>query len=188
MVVVQWGMAEFIRNQSIFGLIADDTKLLAEYKSLKRSAAISRFWRNLVETKKQEPERSQDLDLITRYQRLNDHRDNIIHRMWGGGMETDTLGTPAEAQSTDAGLHRTRDEKKKTKSKDGRAKFNWRLDFTGLRKIANDIAQLNKDILLSWVPPDQRSGTHHVWAFLDTEGKLQVGIANASESDPYLKD
>jgi hypothetical protein len=187
MVVVQWGMAEYIRNQSVFSLIGDDTKLIAEYKNLRNSSSRTAFWRAQVETKNNEPKRTQNLGLIVRFQQLNDKRDNIVHRMWGGGIEGDTLGVPAEVSTTDGAMHRARDEKKKTKTKDGRHNLSWRLDFQGLRNIASEIAQLNKDILVSWLPPGS-TGTYHIWSVQDEEGKLQVGIASAEESNPVLKE
>jgi hypothetical protein len=186
MIVTQWGMAEFIRNQNIVNLIGDDQNLTAEYKSIRNSEQRTEFWKGLIEAKCQEPERTQHLDFIVRFQMLNDRRDHIVHRMWGGGIEADTLGAPIEARTTDTGLHRTRDEKKKTKSKDARANFSWRLGFGDLRKIANGIAQLNQDMLISWLPPDQRTGTFHIWSYLNAYGKLEVGIAGASGGDPHL--
>jgi hypothetical protein len=188
MIVVQWGMAEFIRNQSIHNLIRDDSKLTAEYKSLRRSDQITKFWKMLVEIKTQEPEQTKNLHFITRFQGLNDKRDNVVHRMWGGGIEADTLGAPSNAPTTDSSLHRKRDEKKKTKSRDGRANLVWYLDYSGLREIAHDIGQLNQDILASWIPPESPPGMYHIWAYPNADGKLEVGIASATESDPHLKD
>jgi hypothetical protein len=179
MIVVQWGMAEFIREQSIHNLIGDDTKLVAEYARLRNSEQKTNFWKVLVETKDPDFERTQKLDFITRYQRLNDRRDHVVHRLWGAGTEAGTLGAPAEIPSVDASVHRTRDEKKKTKSIDGSANLNWRATFSELRKIANEIAQLNQDILLSWLPADHRSGTFHIWSYLNPQGKLEVTIARA---------
>ncbi|MCP1738203.1 hypothetical protein [Bradyrhizobium japonicum] len=184
MIVVQWGMAEFIRNQNVSNLIGDDQKLIAEYKKALSSEQKTAFWKRLVETKLQGPELAQNMELVVRFQRLNDRRDHIVHRLWGGGMEPGTLGAPADASTTDAVLHRMRDEKKKTKSKDARANISWNITFTELRKIANEIAQLNQDILVSWLPVGTPPGTHHIWAFLDSEGRLQVGIASGAESDP----
>jgi hypothetical protein len=188
MIVVQWGMAEFIREQSTFSLMGDDSKLIEEYRRLRNSEQKTNFWKTLVETKMQEPERTKNFEFVTRFEALKNQRDDIIHRLWGGGMETGTLGAPDNATTTDAALHRNRSEKMKTKSKDARANLRWRLTFTGLRDIAQNIAQLNHDILMSWVPPGSPPGMHHIWAFLDAEGKLQVGISSPSESEPHIGD
>ena len=187
MVVIQWGMAEFIRDQSVHTLIGDDQDLITQYKNLRNSSTRSAFWREQVETKNQEPERTQSLGFIVRFQQLNEKRDNIVHRMWGGGIEAGTPDAPPEAMTTDGAMHRARDEKKKTKSKDGRRNLSWRLDFQGLRKIASDIAQLNQDILASWLPSGS-TGTYHLWSFLDDEGRLQIGIADAAEAKPVHLD
>ena len=54
MIVVQWGMAEFIREQSTFNLIGNDQKLIEKYKRLRNSQQKTNFWKILVETKTQE--------------------------------------------------------------------------------------------------------------------------------------
>jgi hypothetical protein len=161
-----------------------DSKLIDEYRRLRNSEQKTKFWKTLIETKMQEPERTKSLDFVTRFETLKNQRDDIIHRMWGGGMEPGTVGAPDDSTTTDAALHRNRDEKIKTKSKDARANIRWRLDFGGLRKIAHSMAQLNQDILMSWVPPGAPPDMYHIWAYLNPEGKLQVGIASASESEP----
>ena len=188
MIVVQWGMAEFIREQSTFNLIGNDQKLIEKYKRLRNSQQKTNFWKILVETKTQEPDRTKNLEFITRFETLNNQRDDIIHRLWGGGMEPGTLGAPDKAMTTDAAMHRNRDERIKTKSKDARANLRWRLTFSGLREIANKIAQLNQDMLMSWLPPGSPPGKYHIWAYLNAQGKLEVGVASTSESEPDLAD
>ena len=188
MIVVQWGMSEFIREQSTVNLIGSDPALVGQYKELKNSQRKTKFWKMLVETKMPEPERAKNLELITRFETLNNQRDDIVHRLWGAGIEAGTLGTPDKIPTTDAALHRNRDEKMKTKSKDARANLRWRLTFPGLREIARNIGQLNQDILMSWVPPGSPPGRYHIWGYLNAQGKLEVGIASASESEPHVKD
>ena len=188
MVVVQWGMMELIREQSTYNLMGDDAKLIEEYKRQRNSEQKTKFWKTLVEMKTQEAERAKNLAFITRFETLNNQRDDIVHRMWGGGMETGTLGAPDNATTTDAALHRNRDEKIKTKSKDARRNLCWRLSFTELRKIAHNMAQLSQDIFMSWLPPGTPPGMFHVWAFVNAEGRLVIGVASATESEPNLKD
>ena len=62
------------------------------------------------------------------------------------------------------------------------------LTFPGLREIARNIGQLNQDILMSSVPPGSPPGRYHIWGYLNAQGKLEVGIASASESEPHVKD
>src|ERR1700686_538023 len=82
MVVVQWGMAEYIRKQSIAHLIGNDSKLAAQFKAIRNSEKETEFWKMLVELKMSEPQRAKSLEFITRFQQLNDRRDHIVHRMW----------------------------------------------------------------------------------------------------------
>src|ERR1700733_1708250 len=174
-------MSEFIREQSTFNLMWGDSKSIEEYKSLKNSEQKTKFWKTLVETNMRDPERAKNLGFIARFSALNNQRDDIVHRLWGAGMEAGTLGAPDNVPTTDASLHRNRSEKMKTKSKDARANLRWRLTFPGLREIARNTAQLNQDILMSWVPRGSSPDMYHLWAYLDAQGKLEVGIANASE-------
>jgi hypothetical protein len=187
MIVVQWGLVELIREQSIYNLIESDQKLIEEYKRLRNSTQITKLWKTLVEIKMQEPERASNLAFVTRFEALNNQRDDIVHRMWGGGMEAGTLGAPDDAQTTDAAMHRNRDESMKTKSTDARRNLRWRLSFSGIRKIAHSIAQLSQDILMSWLPPGTPPGMFHIWSYLNAEGRLVIGVASATESDPHIK-
>lgn len=71
-----------------------------------------------------------------------------MHRLWGGGMPEDSWSNPGNIYpETDASLLRQGGDKpKKTKSEDARAMLHWQLNFNGIRKIATDIATLNRDI------------------------------------------
>ena len=180
MVVTQWGMTEFIREQEISSLIGEDVLLAAQYKKERSSQQKTRFWKTLIETKKQEPDRTKWLDFATRFETLNNQRDDIVHRLWGGGIQSKSWGAPAGVETTDAALHRNHVEKIKTKSTDARANLRWRLSFGGLREIARNIAQLNNDLLASWLPPGTPPEQYDVWAFTLPNGQLTVGIAPRS--------
>jgi hypothetical protein len=120
---------------------------------------------------------------------LNNQRDDIIHRMWGAGIEARTVGAPDDAPTTDAAMHRNRDEKIKIKSTDARRNLRWRLSFSGLRQIAHNMAKLSQDIFTSWLPPETPPGAmFHIWAHANPEGRLVIGVASATESDPHLRD
>jgi hypothetical protein len=184
MVVVQWGMTEFLREQITFNVVANDESLIQKYSKLRHSNQKTAFWKDLVESKLQEPSRSKYLEFISRFEMLNNQRDDIIHRLWGGGLQPSTFGAPDNAPVTDAALHRHRDETMKTKSTDARANIRWRLTFVELRRIANNMAQLNRDIFASFLPPGTHLGSHNVWAAL-MEGKLEVLVsAITSKGDP----
>jgi hypothetical protein len=188
MVIVQWGMTDHFREQSIYNLMGDDRKLIGEYKRLRSSVEKTKFWKTLVETKMRDAERAKNLQFITRFETLNGQRDDIVHRMWGGGIQAGTLGAPENAPTTDAAMHRNPDERVKTKSTDARRHLRWRLTYAGLREIARNISQLNHEIIQSWIPPEVPPGMFHLWAFEDADGRLVVGVASATESDPHLKD
>jgi hypothetical protein len=178
MVVTQWGMAEFIREQEIISLMADDTSLEARYKKLRASQLKNKFWKELIEAKKQGADLEQWRGLVKRFEALNNFRDDIVHRLWGGGMQGGSPGAPDYGETTDAALHRNRDEKVKTKSKDARGNLRWRLSFQGLRKIGAAIALLNNNMLASWLPPNTPPGHYDIFAFTLPNGQLSVGIAD----------
>ena len=182
-------MLELIREQSTYNLMGNYAKLIEEFKRQRNSEQKTKFWKTLVETKMREPERAKNLAFITRFETLNNQRDEIVHRMWGGGMEAGTVGAPADVSITDAGMHRDREEKMKTKSFDGRRNLRWRLSFSGLRQIAHNMAQLSQDIFTSWLSPGTPpNALFHVWAYVNPEGRLVIGVASPAESDPHLVD
>lgn len=188
MIVVQWGLLELVREQSVYNLMGDDAKLIGEYKRQRKSQLKTRFWKSLVMTKKQDPERTRDAAFITRYETLNNQRDDIIHRMWGGGMEAGSAGVPADAPTTEAWMHRNPDEKIKTKSADARHNLRARFTFSDLRQIANNMAKLSQEIFTSWMPPGTPPGTRcHIWAYENSEGRLEIGVASATESEPHIR-
>src|SRR6185437_7856705 len=161
-VVVQWGMTEILREQVSFNLMGDDSALLDEYRKIRNSDQKTEFWKRLVEQKLIEPDRTKYLGFVERFERLKNQRDDVIHRLWGGGIQSGTLGAPEGSPTTDAALHRNRDEKIKTKSTDARANIRWRLDFAGLREIGRNIARLNADIFASFLPAGTPPGIHDV--------------------------
>lgn len=59
---------------------------------------------------------------------------------------------PENHPTADAAILRDWDEPYKGKSQDARNTVSWRLSFSGIRKIATDIATLNRDLALTFVP------------------------------------
>lgn len=53
MIVVQLGLLELVREQSIYNLMAADAKLIAEYKRQRNSQQRTNFWKTLAATKRQ---------------------------------------------------------------------------------------------------------------------------------------
>lgn len=85
MAVVQWGMTEFIIDMQVGELVGNDENLKAERKMLRRFRDTVDFWQRLAERKLDEPKRSLAGDFATRIKNLNDQRDKIVHKLWGGG-------------------------------------------------------------------------------------------------------
>jgi hypothetical protein len=149
MIVVQWSMTEFLIGQQIRLLLAEDPALSAEHNKLRNFQQRVDFWQTQIETKRQEPIRSQVLALIVRIRSLNTDRDEVVHRLWGGGMQAGSWN--AEDHPTmDAALLRKPGDKFKTKSTDARATISWKMTFSRLRKIAVDMAGLNRDLLFTF--------------------------------------
>jgi hypothetical protein len=117
MVVVQWGMLEFIIEQQICDAIQGHPDLTAEYKKLRNFKQTVDLLQRLVELKT-EPTRSIALRLVQRIRDLADQRDKVIHKLWGGGMQEGTWANPEGHETTDAALLRDRDEPYKGKSTD----------------------------------------------------------------------
>jgi hypothetical protein len=153
MIVVQWSMTEFIIDQQIRQLIGDDEELIGQYAKRRNFQQRIDLWQSQIETKLQDPHRSKALSYISRIQNLNSQRDEVIHRAWGGGMQSGSWNAE-NYPTTDATLLRKPTDKFKTKSADARATLKWRLMFSGLRKIARDMATLNRDLFVSLsLPP-----------------------------------
>jgi hypothetical protein len=148
MVVVQWGMTETLVEQQIHNFIHSDLDLLAEYKKVRNFRETLNFFQTQIETKAAEPLRSNASVFVGRIRNLASQRHDIMHRLWGGGMPQDSWNNPENLYpETDAALLRQQGDKpKKTKSEDGRANLHGRLTFNDIRRIATQIATLNRDI------------------------------------------
>jgi hypothetical protein len=157
MVAVQWGMTETLIEQHIYNLIGDDPDLLAEYQKIRNFRGTLKFFQTQIELKAQEPLRSNVLALVTRIQNLASQRHDIMHRLWGGGMPEDSWNNPGNIypESDAVLLRQPGDKPKKTKSEDARASLHWQLTFSGIRKIATEMATLNRDLFMIFAaPPD----------------------------------
>ena len=90
MIVVQWSNIEWFIDMSTHQLVGDDKALLQEYKNLRNFKQSLAFWATLVERNTEDPYRSYMLAIIPRVQALSSQRDEVIHRLWGGGMEAES--------------------------------------------------------------------------------------------------
>jgi hypothetical protein len=147
MVVVQWSMTEVLIEQQIRADIQDNAELQTEYSKLRNFQQKMDFWQTQIELRAQEPHRSEAVALLTRIRNLRAQRDEVVHRLWGGGMQEGSWSNPENHPTTDAALLlQPGDKPKKTKSDDARATLSWRLSFNGVRKIAVETATLNRDL------------------------------------------
>ena len=165
MVVVQWSMTEWFIDMSIRNLIGADQGALEEYEKVRNFQQSVAFWKAQLDLRSQDPFRSNVLFLIPRVQALNSQRDEVIHRLWGGGMEANSPSA-AGLETTDAGLMPNAGEKLKTKAKDGLIPFTWNATFSRLRRMATEMATLNRDLLASSFLPNAAHG------YVDTGGQV----------------
>jgi len=147
MIVVQWSMTEFIVDQQIRQLMGDDEESVKQYAKRRNFQQRIDFWQSQIELKLQDPLRSEAMTYITRMQNLNAQRDEVIHRAWGGGMQGGSWSAE-NYPTTDGALLRKPNDKFKTKSADARATLAWRMTFSRLRKLARDMATLNRDLFM----------------------------------------
>jgi hypothetical protein len=148
MVMVQWGMTEFLVDLQIHKFMGDNPNLNSKFKRLRNFKQTTEFFQELVDLRLNGVKRQHATSLITRIKNLSSQRDEIVHRMWGGGMQGTGPGDP----DTDAQLSIKVGEKPSGKHPALRT-IRWRLDFAGLRKIALAMAELNRDMLITFVPP-----------------------------------
>jgi hypothetical protein len=154
MVVVQWGMTETIIQNQIQLFIGSEAGLIAEYAKVRNFRQTVDFLQRQIEHQSSEPFRTNALELLKRIRNLSSQRDEIIHRLWGGGIQEDSWNNPENYPTTDAALLRQAGDKpKKTKSQDATVNLSWRLTFSGVRKIAIEIATLNRDLFMLFLNP-----------------------------------
>jgi len=165
MIVVQWSMLEWFIDMSTHRLMSDDQALMAEYKNLRNFKQSLAFWKTLLELKTAEPFRSHAIAVVPRIQNLSAQRDEVIHRLWAGGAEEDSWGGAGLA-TTDAGLMPNPGEKVANGPREGLIPFTWKATFVRLRKLATDIAGLNRDVLQLTILPSSPHG------YVDSGGQV----------------
>jgi hypothetical protein len=145
MIVVQWSMTEWSIDVQTRKLIGDDKAILTEYMKLRNFQQRLEFWKAQIELKCDEPVRSQLLSIIPRAQNLSPQRDEVVHRLWGGGMEGASWAANG-LETTDGGML----PKPGTpiKSKGPYIPYSWGATFQRLRRMAVEMADLNRDLLM----------------------------------------
>jgi hypothetical protein len=154
MVIVQWGMTETLIQNQIQTFIGSGDGLIAEYARVRNFRQTVDFLQTQIELQSEEPFRGSAIELLKRIRNLGAQRDEIVHRTWGGGIQEGSWSNPENHPTTDAALLRQHGEKpKKTKSQDATANLSWRLTFNGIRKIAVEMATLNRDLAMLFFNP-----------------------------------
>jgi hypothetical protein len=166
MVVVQWSAVEWFMDMSTRQLIGDDQAVLAEYEKVRGFQLKLAFWKAQLELKGKDPARSNFLALIPRMQALSTQRDEVVHRLWGGGMEG-TSPAAAGLETTEGGLLPKPGEK--FKGKPPRIPFSWKASFIRLRRMAMEMSALNRDLFQAGM----FGGAPHV--YVDIGGQVSGG-------------
>jgi hypothetical protein len=142
MIVVQWSMTETVVEDNTRKLIAQADDLSTQYAELRGFQLRLAFWQRLVEQKVQEPTRTKILALIPRIQALSSQRDDVIHRLWGGGLESTSWGAAGAGPTTDGGMMPKANEVIRSTS----APMRWHATFSRLKRMAQEMATLNRDL------------------------------------------
>jgi hypothetical protein len=135
MVAAQWGTVELLMRIHVHKLVGrDDATLKAQFDAQADFRHKRELYQTLVEERiTAQPQRSIVLALIEDIKRLKHERDRVMHASWGGGME-------GSSPSAD-GLPTTDGEILGSPLLPGPS---WKLSYSRLRKIATDLAELNR--------------------------------------------
>jgi hypothetical protein len=152
MIVVQWSALEWLIDTETHRLVGDNQALKEEYKQLRNFQQSLAFWQTQTDLKAREPARSQVLALIPRIQNLSSQRDEVVHRLWGGGMEATSWSADGN-ETTDAVI--MHDPGEPIKGSPGLMPPKWRASFIRLRQMAREIGALNRDLIVAMLqlPP-----------------------------------
>lgn len=145
MIVVQWSATESFIESNTRNLIRGDDAAIDQYERLKGFKNALAFWKSQLEARGKEPSKTQLLNLFPRIQMLSSQRDHVVHKLWGGGMEQQSPNSEGH-ETTDAGM--LLDQGTPIKGKGPLIPFAWHADFQRLRKMAGEMAALNRDLLL----------------------------------------
>lgn len=155
MIVVQWSMTEWIIDSHLHRLMGGDSVFIEEYKRVRNFQQTLVFWETMLERCGTDPLKSDRNNLIKFIRDLASQRDEVIHRMWGGGMEGDSWSAGGMETNDAALMHNPGEE---IKSKSGRVPFTWKASFYRLRRLATDISELNRDLLVATMFPSAPPG------------------------------
>jgi hypothetical protein len=152
MIVVQWAALEVFIDTHIRKLVGGDKQVMEICGRIRGFQQLSDFWREQIEMKTADPERSRLLEMVMRAKNYSSQRDDVVHRLWGGGMD-ETSSAASGLPSHDGALMAKSGEQFKSSAKPGQMPFKWRASFQRLRQLAREIAALNRDLMFTLSPP-----------------------------------
>jgi hypothetical protein len=137
MIVVQWSMTETLMFDDMQSLMGDNDALADQFSKLRNFRQRTDFWETLTAQAKVPPVRDVVITLIGRVRELKSQRDTATHGLWGGGMQGGSWAA-GDMKSTDASILR----------KPLGKPLKWHLTFSRARRLASDIAHLNRDLFV----------------------------------------
>lgn len=147
MIVVQWSMTEFFVDIRIRELIRNDTELLARYELNRHFKQRLDFWQTQIESGPPNPLNAHVRQIMPRIRNLSSQRDEVVHRAWAGGMEGSAWSSAGELVSADAQLLMKPGKTDRKKSAPPRDMLRWDLTFNRLRRMAQEMSVLNRDLM-----------------------------------------
>lgn len=158
MITVQWSATEFFMRNQMQIVARYDAGAKEEFAKQRNFQQRAVFWETQAELKLKDPLRSEILALISRMKNLKAQRDEVVHRSWGGGLQSGSwIAGNQSLPTTDASPMKAPWDKQKPRNPHDL--FSWNISFSRLRRLAEDIAALNRDLLVATMVP--RDGTDH---------------------------
>jgi len=152
MVATQWALTEWLLDSETQKFTSGDPELIEKQKALRSLRERLNFFEELVEQNSPEPLRSNAAVFVGRIRDLSARRNDILHRMWGGGMPDDiSWNNPDGFPESDAVMMRQTGDKFKKSKDESRSTIHWRLTFNEIRKIAVAISTLNRDFMMLFI-------------------------------------
>jgi hypothetical protein len=147
MIVVQWSAAEYFIELDTLKLINKDEAVLAEFKKIRNFQQRLAFWEGLLKPRGTDSEHKRLIELLPTIKALSSQRDQVVHRLWAGGMERMSPSTETQ-ETADAGMMpRAGFVFDKLSKSSPLLPFEWGASFIRLRRMAQEMAQLNVALL-----------------------------------------
>ncbi len=137
MIVAQWGMTEMLIHTHVHKIVGGSGTLYESYRAQPTFKHQRQFWETQIKLRlTQDADRAVALGLVSDVKRLKSERDRVIHGAWGGGMQENSWGARGspDAETVDAQI---------LPAFVNRGTPKWAITFARLRKLGEDLANLN---------------------------------------------